>query len=190
MNQPFAALDRGIGYFSDLVGVESVPALPSPSKRKRDDRHRVDEIDECVAHIAVVGKIDAEIEKVVDSIRRLVEDTFEHQMIHFIGDVPQHDLDGLAMTTTHTIATYCGPNIQTRLDSADIDLVAGWVHVVVEATGPKICLIELQLHEEPVILISWHDRTPRETELSYLTMESLHKHMEILSHVSWGETED
>lgn len=43
--------------------------------------------------LAIVGKVDAKVHEIVLAPTRLVNDSFEHGLVHFVGDIPKHNLE-------------------------------------------------------------------------------------------------
>lgn len=42
--------------------------------------------------LAIVGKVDAKVHEIILSPTGLVNDPFQHGLVHFVGDVPKHNL--------------------------------------------------------------------------------------------------
>ena len=76
--QTITALYGGVGYFCDLVAIVSVPAMACSGSHKIYNVDRICKVDECIADVAVVGKINAQIHEVVLAQACLVYNVFEH----------------------------------------------------------------------------------------------------------------
>jgi hypothetical protein len=73
--------------------------------------------------LAVVAKINAEIQKIVFSTADLVQNLLEFWLSHLIRDIAQHHLlSGLARRREDKVRwTYCGADIQASIDAFDLD---------------------------------------------------------------------
>lgn len=88
--QALAALHGGVGDLGHLVAVE--PSLATNGFDEIDNVLGKLEVDECVADIAIVGKVNAEVHEVVLSKGSAVHDGLQHGLVDAIRDVAQHDL--------------------------------------------------------------------------------------------------
>merc|ERR1711939_159491 len=91
LDQAVFALNSRIGDLSNLVRVEAIPTFSSPSKDKWDDRRRIDEVDESIADIAVVGEVNAKIHEVISPKAGLIDNLLQHGLINTVWNVAQHD---------------------------------------------------------------------------------------------------
>ena len=64
------ALDPGVGDGADLLALEVLPAVAVEVHVQREDRFRVDHVDERVALVAVVLEVDREVEEVEETLGR------------------------------------------------------------------------------------------------------------------------
>lgn len=52
----------------------------------------VNEVDEGVAHVAIVVEVDSEVHEVILAPARLVHNVLQHGLVNLVGNVAQHDL--------------------------------------------------------------------------------------------------
>lgn len=52
----------------------------------------VDEVDEGIAHVAVVVEVDPEVHEVILAPAGLVHNVLQHGLVNLVGNVAQHDL--------------------------------------------------------------------------------------------------
>lgn len=81
-----------VGDLGHLVRVEQIPLLSGMSLCKGNNVDRHDEVDEGIANIAIVGKVDAKVHEVNLPTRGYEEHLLQHLLVDAIGDVPKHDL--------------------------------------------------------------------------------------------------
>lgn len=143
-----------VGDLSNLFRLEDVPFSTSSHLSEGDNGHGIDEVDECVADVAVVGKVDSKVHEVVLTTRGLVEVVFQACLIDTVGNVSQHE---------------SGSNILTRSDLVEIDDVVwasswrSWVvgsHECFKTTvvSDSILLRVLEGSDNGSILNIWSER--------------------------------
>lgn len=108
LHKTILALNRGVGDLGNLVALEAVPPLIATRVDKVDDVQGINEVDEGVTNIAVVGEIDPQVHEVVLAPARLIDDALQHGLVHLVWNVSQHD---------------GGTDISTLSDFVDIDMV-------------------------------------------------------------------
>lgn len=85
------SLDTAVGDLAYLVTVELGPLGSIVLVEEVHNENGVNEIDESVAHVAVVLEVDREIEEVVVALLRSVYGLQEHLLSVLVGNVLYHD---------------------------------------------------------------------------------------------------
>jgi hypothetical protein len=85
------ALDGGIGDLALLQGTVHVPFLAHTTLDEVSNEFGTNEVHEGVSNVEVVGKVNAQIRKVVMTFGGSVEVEFEVLEVDTVGDVAQHD---------------------------------------------------------------------------------------------------
>mmetsp|Transcript_11084 Transcript_11084/g.35301 ORF Transcript_11084/g.35301 Transcript_11084/m.35301 type:complete len:354 (+) Transcript_11084:83-1144(+) len=86
-----SALNPGIRDRADLAAVEVTPSTVVKVLVKANDGPGVDKVDEGVANVALVLKVDRQVEKVVCVGEQLVDLLENHLLRVFVGNVAHHD---------------------------------------------------------------------------------------------------
>lgn len=96
LNKTIFPLNGSIRHFGNFVAIETIPALTSFSLDEVDDVVRVFEVDEGIAHIAVVCKVDTKVHEVVLPMASLVDNCLQHGLEEVSGS--QVDMEGGRLT--------------------------------------------------------------------------------------------
>ena len=91
LDQHAFALDSAVGDFANLFRVEALPRLSVEVFVERKDENWIYEVDECIAHVAVVLEVDRQVEEVVALGVLPVDLLEEHLLGIFVRDVFDHD---------------------------------------------------------------------------------------------------
>lgn len=91
LDEAVFSLDGGIGDLGDFVALEAVPTLVASRVDEVDDIQRINEVDESITNIAVVCKINTQVHEIILSPAGLIDDAFQHSLVHLVGDVSKHD---------------------------------------------------------------------------------------------------
>lgn len=103
LNETVLALNGGIRYLGDLVALEAVPALVASGVDEVDNIQGVDEIDESIANVTVIGEIDSEIHEIVLAPARLINYILQHGLVDLVWDVSKHDSGADVSTLTNLV---------------------------------------------------------------------------------------
>lgn len=87
----FLSLDTAIRDFADLVAVELRPLGSIIFIEEVYDEDGIDEVDECVSHIAVILEINRQVEEVIVVLLRTVNCLQEHLLSVLVRNVLDHD---------------------------------------------------------------------------------------------------
>lgn len=100
----------GIGDLGSLFRLEEIPLLTSSCFVERYDGHRIDKVDEGVADVAVVGKVNSQVHEVVLAMGGFIKNSLQGCLVDSVGDVSKHD---------------CGSNVLTISDLVDVNNIVG-----------------------------------------------------------------
>lgn len=90
MDQLLQALKAAVGDFAYLLGVEIFPTIAVEVLIKWHDEHGIDEVDERVAHVAVVLWVNGQVEKIPFAGVQPVHLLEQHLLRVLVRDVPNH----------------------------------------------------------------------------------------------------
>jgi hypothetical protein len=90
VHQVGGALDTGVGQLAYLLGVVSVPSPTVEIAVKVKDELGVDEVCECIAHVAAVVVVDRQVEKVYPHSMDLPNLLQQHLFRVLVWDMPYH----------------------------------------------------------------------------------------------------
>lgn len=72
VDECLAPLDPPVRKLANFLTIESFPRLPSQVRKQRHHKKWISHIDESVAHITIVLKVDGQVEEVVPTMVFLV----------------------------------------------------------------------------------------------------------------------
>ena len=90
MGDEGAALDPGVGELALLLAVEHVPPPAAEGEVELPDELGVDEVDEGVAHVALVVVVDRQVEEVGPVLEGLLDLLLQHLLAVLVGNVADH----------------------------------------------------------------------------------------------------
>lgn len=91
LHEAFLSLDRGIAHYRDLVRVVDVPPATVNRMVEHQDVSGLHEIDEGVAHAALVVEVNPNVHEVIPAMEDGIDDSLHIKVANFVWDVAQHD---------------------------------------------------------------------------------------------------
>lgn len=80
LDETVLALDGSVRDLGDLVAIETAPGTPSTSVGKVNDVEGILEVDEGIADVAVVGKVDTQVHEVVLAKASFINNLLEQRL--------------------------------------------------------------------------------------------------------------
>ena len=84
-------LNACIGDVADFFRVEALPLLAVEALSKGHDGLRAQQVDEGIAHIALVLEVNGQVKEIIGAPEVFINSGQEHLLSILVGDVLQHD---------------------------------------------------------------------------------------------------
>lgn len=102
-------MNAGVRDGADLFAVEVVPTPSIELAEKTDDGPEVNEVHEGIADVALVLKVNGQVEEVVEPLEVLIDFFKDRGLGVLVGDVPHHQRRPAVRTLHHAV------NVQGKL---------------------------------------------------------------------------
>jgi len=119
LNQLVLSLDARKSDLTHFLAVELLPGARVMPMVKINHRIRCQQIDERVAHIALVLEIDGQVEKVVEAFVRLVHLGEQHLLRVLVGNVADHQCGAVLALRENVVHVERELPVGFRVDTAN-----------------------------------------------------------------------
>ncbi len=103
VHQGLLSLNSCIGNITNLLAVKLFPLLGMEGLTERNDGQRIHKINKGIAYVALVLKVDGEIEKVVLGLEVLINRLKEHLLRVLVRNVLHHQRCSLVQPVLHLV---------------------------------------------------------------------------------------